>query len=202
MIFIQLSNKSLEDYGYDKNIEKWRLWCDKNDFKLMIHNEETINKISTDKDLEMLKRVKDEGRLSFIAIDWGKYKVLNHYGGIYSDMDVAPKKNALDYFDSDKVVSSFYWKNKYSLNNQLLYFEKGTLRDCLNYLYNQYEIKSKMKIYDSWKCRFLFQIAGPKGFARWCKINNIYMKIDFHDYFTDEETKSWIIKKNKNKIEN
>lgn len=191
LIFIKFTDKTIEDYGYNKNIEIWRKWCDNNNFKLMIHDKESIDKISTDKDLEMIKRAESEKRHKWIALDWGKYKVLDHYGGVYSDMDVYPKNNAIDFFNSDKIASSYYNKNKYVYNNNLIYFEKDILRDCLNYLYNEYEIKSKIEIYDTWKCRFLLQIAGPRGFGRWCKINKIEKRLDFYDYFEDEETKSW-----------
>lgn len=192
MIFIQLSNKSLEDYGYDKNIEIWRLWCDKNDFKLMIHNEETINKISTEKDLEMLKLSRDEGRHPFFAIDWGKYKVLNHYGGIYCDMDCVPKDNAIDYFDSDMVIGTYYWR-KWKYGSGLLYMkDKELWREFLDISYDFYFEKSKIKVYDTWICRFLLQVAGPNGiFSKWCKSKKIPIREDFNDYFIDYYTSAW-----------
>lgn len=194
-IFLKVSDKSMEDYGYDVNSNLWREWCKENDYQYMLHKEESFEKIRTEKDKEMFERVKKENRHPFCAVDWGKYIVLNHYGGCYIDLDVKPTSKSIEYLEKPYPLIGSWFRpamKKNEINNQLIAFEKGTLRDCLDYCYEQYEEKSKMEIYDKWKCRFFFQVAGPKVFARWCKKKKYNFNDNFTESFIDIGTTSWL----------
>ena len=196
-IFLKISDKDMSDYGYDKNSKVWREWSKKNGFRYMLHNEASIDKVMTSKDRQMRARVKREGRLPFINIDWGKYIVLNHYGGAYIDLDVLPKPNSLSYLERPPPILSS-WRDKRGsafCNNQVLVFDKGTLTDAIKYAYSEYDKKSKNKIYDEWKARFLFQVAGPKMLCRWARDNGINYQKDFNRFFIDKETQTWMPKK-------
>lgn len=196
-IFLKISDKSMEDFNYHINSKLWEEWCEKNDYKYILHNKESIDELMVEKDKIMSKRKDDDNKLAFIDIDWGKYIVLNHYGGVYIDLDVKPTDKSLEYLQRPyPIIGSWYRPSikKNEINNNLIAFEKGELRDLLDYCYNEYEIKSKMEIYDKWKCRFLTQVAGPKVFARWCKKTklNFTFHEDFNECFVDQETLSWL----------
>jgi hypothetical protein len=196
-IFLKLSDKTMEDFGYDKNSKIWREWCKKNGFRYMLHNESSIDKIMTSKDKQMRNRVKNENRHPFINLDWGKYLVVNHYGGAYVDLDVIPKPNALEYLERPPPILSA-WRNKRGdvfCNSQVIVFDKGTLRVLLDYAYDEYNKKSKMRIYNERKIRFYFQVAGPKMICRWARENDIKYQKDFNRFFIDEETTAWMPKK-------
>jgi len=197
-IFLKLTDKSMEDYGYDVNSELWKKWCEKNDYEYMLHKEESFEKIRTEKDKEMSKRKDDEGRHKFMDLDWGKYICLNHYGGVYVDLDVAPTEKSLEFIEKPWPLMGMYHRKGpktsfIEINTQVMAFDKGTLRDCLDYCYDQYELKCKMPCYDVRVCRFLLQTAGPSCFSRWAKKKGMnYTSADFDDYFDDQQTLSWL----------
>ena len=202
-IFLSLTNQTFEDYNYHKNSELWQEWCKENNYQYILHDEDSIYKIMTEKDKIMSERVFNENREPFINIDWGKYIVVNHYGGVYVDLDVLPKKNTIKFLDSQDILFGCWVhkkdldkrkRNSMRINNQVLKFNKGELRDCLNYLYSEYDKKSQMEIYDRRIKRFIFQVAGPLGFSRWCKQTKYhkFIRKDFIDYFDDLETSAWL----------
>ena len=202
-IFLNLTDKSMDDFRYDINSELWKQWCKEHDYEYMLHKEESFEKIRTPKDKEMSKRKDDEGRHKFMDLDWGKYIVINHYGGVYIDLDIAPTERSIEFLQKpfpligtyDRVGEKIQYKE---INTQVLAFDKGCLRDCLDYCYEQYEIKSKMPVYNVRVCRFLLQAAGPPCFSRWAKKNKMnYTSSNFEDYFDDQKTLSWLPKKNK-----
>lgn len=197
-IFLNLTDKSMEDFGYDINSELWKQWCKENDYEYMLHKEESIEKIRTPTDKEMSKRKDDEGRHKFLDLDWGKYIILNHYGGVYIDLDVAPTTRTIEFLQKPfPLIGTWERVGKKTkckeINTQVLAFDKGSLRDCLDYSYEQYEIKSKMPIYNVRVCRFYLQVAGPPCFSRWAKKNEMnYTSPNFPDYFDDQESNSWL----------
>ena len=200
-IFLKISSKSMEDFGFDEYQELWKLWCEDNGFQYMFHTEETMENIMTEKDKEMRQRVIDEDRHPFCLIDWSKYIIVNHYGGYYVDMDVVPFDKTIDFFKRDlPLVAGYnnYDKSKninrgvYMSNTNFFGYEKGKLRDLLNHCYAEYEWKSKKKGYDSRKIRFFFQVAGPDSYNRWVNKNKLEIQKDFDDYFLDHRTVTWI----------
>lgn len=193
-IFLKISDKTMADYDYDKNSQEWRKWCKANGYRYMLHNEASISNVMTSKDKEMRARVKREGRVPFINIDWGKLIVLNHYGGAYIDLDVLPTPKSKIYLERPPPIISS-WRNKRGdpiCNNQVLVFNKGTARSVLDFAYKQYEQKAKMRIYEERKIRFLFQVAGPRMVCKWARENGIKYQKDFHRYFIDKVTTSWL----------
>lgn len=196
-IFLKLTDKDMSDYGYDKNSKVWREWCKKNGFRYMLHNEASLNKIMTSKDKQMRNRVIREGRHNFINLDYGKYLVVNYYGGAYIDLDVLPKSNALSYLQRPPPILSS-WRDKRGniyCNSQVIVFDKGTLRELLDYAYKEYDKKSKIRVYGERKIRFYFQVAGPKMICRWARDNGINYQKDFNRFFIDKETTAWLPKK-------
>lgn len=202
-IFLSVNNQTFEDYNYHKNSVIWQEWCKKNNYQYILHDEDSIYKIMNEKDKIMSERVFNENRDPFINIDWAKYIVINHYGGVYVDLDVLPTSKSKEFIESQEILFGC-WKhgqflekrkrNNWRINNNFLKFNKGQLRDCLNYLYSEYDKKSQMEIYDRRLKRFIFQVAGPLGFSRWCKQNKYhkFIRKDFFDYFDDLGTNAWL----------
>ena len=202
-IFLKLTDKDMSDYGYDKNSKVWREWCKKNGFRYMLHNEASLDKVMNSKDRQMRARVKRDGRHNFINLDWGKYLVMNYYGGAYIDLDVLHKPNSLSYLQRPPPILSS-WSGDGSrpntkaglwCNSQVLVFDKGTARELLDYAYKEYEKKSKIASYKDRPVRFYFQVAGPKMICRWARDNGIDYQKDFNRFFIDEESQAWLPKK-------
>lgn len=200
-IFLKLTDKSMEDYEYDKNSEEWKKWCKSNGYRYMLHNESSLDKIMTSKDRQMRNRVSKDKRHNFINLDWGKYLVMNHYGGAYVDLDVLPKSNSNIYLERPTpILSSWKGGGKVWCNSQVLVFDKGTVRELLDYSYKEYDRLSKIRSYNERPVRFYFQVAGPKMICRWARENDIPYQKDFNRFFIDKETTAWIPKKKRNVI--
>ena len=130
-IFFEVGTKSLEDYPlFIENRDKWIVWCKRNDYEYMFHTLEDLEPIMKQEDKDLFKRVDDEGRFQFIKIDYGRLVILSHYGGVYVDMDVAPKldkelDDLLMKYEPFVVVNSSEktkWKPMY--NNWIMGCEK------------------------------------------------------------------------------
>ena len=159
-IFLKLTDKSMADFGYDKNSNEWRKWCKSNGYRYMLHNEASINNVMTSKDKQMRARYKRENRHPFISLDYGKLIVLSHYGGAYIDLDVLPTSKSKIYLERPPPIISS-WRDKRShiyCNTQVLVLDKNMAREILSYGYKQYEQKAKMRQYNEWKIRFNFQV--------------------------------------------
>ena len=194
-IFLKVSDKSMSDFGYDKNSEIWREWCKKNGYKYMLHNSASLNKIMTTKDKQMRNKVKTDRRHPFINLDWGKYLVVNHYGGCYVDLDVIPTDKSLSYLQRPPPILSS-WRDKTGkpvCNTQLIIFDKGTLRELLDFAYEEYD-KKNLKGFQKQQTAFYFQVAGPKMMCKWAEENGIGYQKDFHKFFIDKETRAWMKK--------
>jgi len=196
-IFLPITDKTMADYGYDVNHALWKEWADENGWGYTLHDWDSIEKLKTSVDKEYSSKVKSDKRSPFIDVDWGKYIVLNTLGGVYVDLDVRPTSKSLEYFERGAPLISTWYnprKQKYRTNTQVIGFNKGDLNDLLVYCYKEYDVKSQIKIYDKWRSRFYFQVAGPKCFHRWVKIKGLEKSkhFDFNDFFIDEESTAWL----------
>jgi len=193
-IFLKLTDKTMKDYDYDKNSEVWRKWCKSNGYRYMLHNEASLNKVMTSKDRQMRNRVKNEERHPFIDLDYGKLIALRSYGGAYIDLDVLPKSNTKSYLERPAPILSCWRDKKDQLkcNTQVMILDKDMAKQILDYAYEKYETKSKIRVYDERKIRFCFQVAGPDMVCKWAKDNGIKYQKDFHKYFIDKETRAWM----------
>ncbi len=200
-IFFEVGDKKLEDYPlFVENRDKWKVWCERNNYEYMFHTLEDLEPIMKQEDKDLFKRVDDENRFKFIKIDYGRLVILSHYGGVYVDMDVAPKLDKelddllMKYEPLVVINTTEKTKWKPQLNNWLLGCKKGGFEDFQKYCREQYEIKSKMPIYDKWKIRFFLQVCSIPTIRRFYdnKKDFIRMTEEIQDYTINGNQLSWI----------
>ena len=137
----------------------------------------------------------------FYKIDFVRYLILEKYGGIYLDLDVACKI-PLSKIDRRDVVPQIVgrWPNpktkKMELNNNVISLSPRLYPELIKYAISQYKEKKAMKIYKTWKKRRFLQSVGSKMFIRFVKINKVKdNKLPFNQMFNDEEGETWVTKK-------
>jgi mannosyltransferase OCH1-like enzyme len=199
-IFFEVGAKKLEDYPkFVKCSNMWKEWCNRNNYEYMFHTLEDLERVMKQEDKDLFKRVDDEKRYRFIKIDYGRLVILSHYGGIYVDMDVAPTVDKeLDdlLMKYEPLVVVDKWsklKKNPKINNWIMGCEKGGVDDFIQYCREQYEIKSKMPIYDKWVIRFFLQVSGVPCVRRFYTQKKMtHMTEDIYDYVTNDNELSWI----------
>ena len=111
--------------------------------------------------------------------DFIRYCILHKYGGIYIDCDIHPLRSLDDLFKKDYFFVTWHDdKNKLPYNAVMgsKPKQKIFLEICEESKTSFYE-KSKQKIYQSWKGRFVFQTTGHRMLERVLKKNNMKDKV-------------------------
>jgi len=126
-------------------------------------------------------------------IDYARYMLLHHYGGIYIDLDERCIKPLEEF-------KFFYGKwydtktDKWITNNNIMMIEDKTLcKELIDYVNSQI-IERKKSIPPTWKCRLFQHSVSQVCFKRFCKLKNLVSDADYLDYFKTEstETCSWL----------
>lgn len=129
----------------------------------------------------------------FYKIDYARYMLLHHYGGIYIDLDEQNLKPLEDF----KVFYGKWYdktKNIWNINNNIMMIQDKTIcKKLLDYINNEI-VARKKSIPPSWKCRLLLHTVGVRAWARFIKKNKLVSDGDYHDYFKTDciENCSWI----------
>jgi hypothetical protein len=188
-IFLKLSDKKLEDFPvYLESIKKWKDICQKNDWEYMLHTEidETI---MTDEEKKVMKLGRE--RYYFYPIDFYKCIVLSKYKGMYIDLDVLPTDNFCKIKDDETIVGRHAGgRNKESVNNNVIRLKDELYDELKEYMVKTTYEKLSIKVYETWKIRFLLQ-CGPHMFRRFCKMKKITYHEDYDSYFVDYNTNCW-----------
>jgi hypothetical protein len=104
-------------------------------------------------------------RFEIMKVDILRFVILYHYGGFVSDLDEFPNVNNLNDVIDDKFII-FTPKGRFGYG--ILYSKKHN-DICLNflrYVKEQIEEKNKIKVYNTWKGRFVLNTTGPRSFKR------------------------------------
>lgn len=105
-------------------------------------------------------------KYAIMKVDILRFIILYHYGGFVSDLDEFPNvKNLKSITDGDKLII-FTPKTRFGYG--ILYSPKNN-ELCLNflrYVKTQIEEKDKIKIYETWKGRYILNTTGPYAFKR------------------------------------
>jgi mannosyltransferase OCH1-like enzyme len=164
-IFLTLTDKTINDFPvflksrqlFRKLTKKYTLFDDKKAEKLMKKYPEFYS---------MWKEVP----YAIMKVDILRFIILYHYGGFISDLDQFPNVNNLKNLVDENKFTIFTPKRRF--NYEIIYSPQHN-EICLNflrYVKTQIEEKSKMKIYKTWKGRFVLQTTGPKSFERFIKL--------------------------------
>ena len=134
----------------------------------------------------------------FYKIDYSRYLLLDHYGGIYIDLDEINIKSLDTPILNSKIITGIWMggvRNKvnYNNNNTIAINDKELTKSLIEYCNSQI-IEKKKTLPPSWKCRLFQHSVSQMMFSRWCKINKINSDVNILEYFktTDEENCSWI----------
>lgn len=141
-------------------------------------------------------------------VDYIRYLILDHYGGIYIDLDETPIKPLDSYITSSKIITGTWYsasKKKFieHNNNIIAINDKKLTKDLIKYVGEQI-IEKKKSIPACWKCRLFQHSVGQRCFTRWCKKNKHFSDINTLNYFETTNLKnncSWLTsfgKKNPN----
>jgi mannosyltransferase OCH1-like enzyme len=178
-IFIDIGKGSIDnvaDGRFKQSKEMTIQYCNKHGYKYYFWTEEKIN--------ELLNKIANE-YLNFYnnlrhpiqKIDFTKYIVLYYYGGIYFDLDIniLPNKSIEHLFNINPLIVR--WTNSNLPYNAILgcYKKSPVFLEIIKHCQIDYEEKSKLKIYNIWYGRFVFQTTGHfmlRRALKKCNINN------------------------------
>ena len=168
--------KRVIDYC-EENLYEYRLWDKKSCDRLMKKYPEF---------LDLYKSVK----YPIMKVDIVRFVILHYYGGLYLDLDVVPGK--IKRLEKNKFVVAENNFNKnlnprdniknvdYQIEIVQSYPCNNILMDYLRYVKTQIKEKDEIKIYDTWKVRYVLQTTGPNSFSRFLK--NYKKNKDFYTY--------------------
>ena len=152
---------------FKKSHETFKKFCRKNGYKYKLWNKKMCEDLI--KEYSSFKDIYDNTRYTIMKVDIIRFIILHKYGGLYADLDILPKLKKLK--QGDFIVARPQTNKNKKYEMEVLQSVKGNqlLLDYLNYVREQIKIKSKKKIYEQWKCRYIYQTTGPYSLSRFLK---------------------------------
>jgi len=154
-------------------------YCKKNGIDYQLWDKEAINELLHDKYPEWIEFY-DNFRHEIQQVDFIRYLILYDQGGVYVDCDVAPIGDMSDLFKMNEFFVK--WnddKKELPYNAVLGSVPKSKLyEDIFKQIKHDYEQKSKIKTYDTWVGRFVFQTTGHHMLNRVLKSYPDVKKLD------------------------
>lgn len=126
-------------------------------------------------------------------IDYARYMLLHHYGGIYVDLD---EQNIRPLIESNLFFGKWFnfKTDKWITNNNILMIDDKTLcKELIDYVNSQI-VEKKKSLPSTWKCRLFQHSVSQVCFTRFSKLKKITSDLDYLDYFKTDatETCSWL----------
>lgn len=144
------------------------------DYEYILWNEESCEQLIKNEYPEYYKFY-NSFRFEIQKIDFVRFCILHKYGGFYIDLDMYILK-PLDALRKKNMV----FHNVRHVQKNYSYIENdfiGSVADSELWLQvmkackHNYKEKSEMKIYNTWKGRFVLQTTGPKFLSRFIRKN-------------------------------
>ncbi len=164
-IFINFKGKELKQIPeYSESHKKTIKYCEKNNIELKLWDEKEL--------LELLSQYPEfshlweDFRYPIQKVDFMRYVILYHYGGIYIDLDIYPLRDMNHLFEMDYFFTR--WNDSQDVYNAILGTEPKTdmYYGILHHSYESFYEKAEMDIYNSWKARFVYQTTGHQMLNR------------------------------------
>jgi mannosyltransferase OCH1-like enzyme len=160
--------------------DKTHSYCEQNNIDHKLWNEESFEEL-----LEGYPQYKDlyeNFRYGIQKVDFARYLILYDCGGIYLDLDIHPfRQNNIDHLFEKEFWVSRWWDSNLPYNALLASAPNSeVMKEILEHCDWSYKEKSKIKIYDTWKARFVFQTTGHYMIHRVLKkrkLQNDYLPI-------------------------
>ena len=167
---------------YKQNVDETQLFCKLHNYEYKLWNLSDCENLIKE-DFSEYWQLWQDYRFDIQRCDFIRYCILFKFGGLYLDCDIRPMKKLDAIFN--EPIFFVHWaddKNKKpynailgSLKNQNLFIQ--IIKQCKIDFYE----KSKIKSYDTWKGRFVFQTTGHSMLERVMKKNLIDKDKCFHN---------------------
>jgi len=166
--------------NFKLNVDETQKFCKEHNYEYKLWHLKDCEKLIEEDYPEYLDLWNDF-RYPIQRCDFIRYCILYKFGGLYIDCDIRPMKR-LDAVFSDRFYFVHWaddWDRKIynavigSVKNQKIFLD--IIEECKKSFYE----KSKIKTYETWKGRFIYQTTGHHMLERVIKKN----KIDKDKYF-------------------
>ena len=159
-----------------KNCQKKVIeWQKKNNYEYMFWTAEMCDKLI--EEYPQYKQLYENVRYKIMKVDIIRFIILHKHGGIYIDLDVYPICDRVK--SSTFIVAFSPKKTAKPYEMEVLQSVKGHPYNFqfLDYVKTQIPIKDKVEIYQTWKCRYVYQTTGPNAMCRF-----LHTRDDFDTY--------------------
>jgi len=162
-IFFQFGDKELAEIPrFAKQVQKTKEMCHKFNYEYKMWNLEEIENFIKSEFSEYYELFMNF-RYPVQKVDFARYCILYTFGGVYLDCDVSFNRQIDEFFNYEIFFAK--WAND---KRQLPYIAViGSLQPQANIFLKilteskkSYYEKINIKIYDTWKCRFVFHTTG------------------------------------------
>lgn len=164
-IFLKLGDKTIQDFPvYMFGMNKFKKLTD--DYHL-INDSQADNLMRKYPEFyDMWKSV----RFDIMKVDILRFILLYHYGGLVADLDVIPLVKSLKFEGVEDDTILIFTPKKF--NYEVLYSKKHNeyWLEFLRYVKTQIDQKSKIKVYENRRGRFVLNTTGPFAFKRFIKL--------------------------------
>lgn len=159
--------------GYNKTKE----YCSKNSIHHKFWDQKEVEELLHENYPEYVELWGDF-REPIQRIDFARYMILHHEGGIYLDLDVHPMRDISELWE--KEFFFVRWNNDNKPYNAILGSEPGLklYEDIMIHCQESTYEKQDMPIYDKWIGRLVFQTTGHFMLKRVLKQNKITELLD------------------------
>lgn len=195
-IFFKVGDKTFDDYPcYVVGMSKWKQLCEEQGWEHKLHTKPDTS-IMTEEEINIMEE--GDKRYPFFRIDYYRYILLSHYGGMYVDLDVEPTDDFKLIMNDELIVVSGNRENRGDIGptqincvgNDVMKLPHDLALELKEYTHIQFYEKCNIEVYKTWRKRFLLRTVGPSMMTKFCKSKKICIT-DFDKYFKDHATMSW-----------
>lgn len=168
--------------AFAKNVDETQKFCKLHNYEYKLWNLSDCENLIKE-DFNEYWQLWQDFRFDIQRCDFIRYCILYKFGGLYLDCDIRPMKNLDAVFN--EPIYFVHWaddKNKkpynaimHSVKNQNLFLE------IIKQVKHDFYEKIKIKAYNEWKGRFVFQTTGHSMLERVMKNNDIDKNKYFHN---------------------
>ena len=182
-IFWSFKGKELSEIpNFKLNVDETISFCKVHNYEYKLWDLKDCENL-IEKEFPEYLQLWNDFRYDIQRCDFIRYCILYKYGGLYLDCDIRPMKNLDSVFSEpfyfvhwqDDKKRTPYIAIMGSVKNQDIFLK--IIEQCKKDFYE----KSKIKTYDTWKGRFVFQTTGHHMVERVMKKNKIDKDRFFHD---------------------
>ena len=161
--------------------------CQKRGIQYKLWSRNMVEKLLDRKENKEYKKLYYDFSQDIMRIDFARYLILYRFGGIYIDLDICMMNKSIKHLF--KLPYFFVkWSDSHLPYNALLGTHKDNplYKEILDHCKESYYEKSKQKIYEMWKGRFVFQTTGHFMLQRVLKKHKIKDFLDILKIYTKD----------------